>query len=477
MSARSHSPDDTSGIEARISDHARSFEALMALTPARDYYGSQIADGKDPSEQWNRRKQSKEEKKAAKKAKLDPVNQKSALDVMKERERKRKRELGMDDESIAAQPESKSAKVALDADATANRCKTVAEKRKQKRIEKKEKGAKKREKQAKREAQKVSAEDEPESPEVETGPELEGINVSGLVVGEDSTAPPSPSLSPAFDVATNASSASSNTTVAPADAEPQVVKPTVQHEGVLSPKLQLPDMDPDELKERLRIKIEELRAKRKADGPDGKPARSRQELLEQRRKKEQQRKAAKKEQIHLAKEKEQQLKEQQLRNSPSSIDVFKSKPKANNFAFSRLAFADGTMADANLTTLQEQKKKKGPQDPRTALEAAQKKTQRLAGYDEAKRADIAEKDSWLNAKKRAHGERVRDDTSLLKKALKRKEKQKMKSERQWQEREQAVIKSKEAKQKKREANLQQRKDGKKKGKKGGRPGFEGRFKA
>jgi len=39
---------------------------------------------------------------------------------------------------------------------------------------------------------------------------------------------------------------------------------------------------------------------------------------------------------------------------------------------------------------------------------------------------------WLNAKKRAHGERVRDDTSLLKKALKRQESAKKKSEKEWQ---------------------------------------------
>ena len=102
---------------------------------------------------------------------------------------------------------------------------------------------------------------------------------------------------------------------------------------------------------------------------------------------------------------------------------------------------------------------------------------------------------WLNAKKRAHGERVKDDTNLLKKALKRKEKQKGKSEREWKEREDAVVKGKEMKQKKREANLAKRREekggskGKKKHHGGGggggggasnkkkknRPGFEGRF--
>jgi hypothetical protein len=109
--------------------------------------------------------------------------------------------------------------------------------------------------------------------------------------------------------------------------------------------------------------------------------------------------------------------------------------------------------------------------------------------DEEKRADIEEKDMWLNAKKRAHGERVRDDTSLLKKALKRKETAKKRSEREWKDRLDTVKKGKDMKQQKREDNLRKRRDskgqsggGKKAGAGGGgkgkpRPGFEGSFKA
>ena len=83
--------------QERLQSHAKAFESLLALTPAQEYYGSQIVDGRDPNDQWKAKKQTKEEKHAAKKAKLDPANQKSALDIMKERELKRKRELGMDD--------------------------------------------------------------------------------------------------------------------------------------------------------------------------------------------------------------------------------------------------------------------------------------------------------------------------------------------------------------------------------------------
>jgi hypothetical protein len=92
---------------------------------------------------------------------------------------------------------------------------------------------------------------------------------------------------------------------------------------------------------------------------------------------------------------------------------------------------------------------------------------------------------WLNAKKRAHGERVRDDTSLLKKALKRREGVKRKSEKEWNERLEGVQKGRDMRQNKRDENLRKRKEEKgSKGKKKpkvkktkSRPGFEGSFKA
>ncbi|KAF2174000.1 hypothetical protein M409DRAFT_48897 [Zasmidium cellare ATCC 36951] len=561
--------DPLDGLEERLQSHAKAFESLLALTPARDHYGSQIDDGHDPSEQWSRKKQTKEQKKAAKKAKLDPANQKSALDVMKERENKRKRELGIADEeqdndgALEDVASNKRQKKEPAEDEETKR-KRMAEKRKEKRQAKNEKKktllAKKEAKKAAKQdrdlgevvaerEQAVAGAEEEENDEDDDEPgqandtaDMDKLDFSGLAdsdeeedheededeAAEASSAPTSPVvLSPAFDTSTNHSEASSSSSIHPpstsdeskeltrkqpsssSSTKPQLkldlsekskASSTSQKSlpdfadpasGTSSPKIQLPDVDPAELQERLRKRIEELRARRKADGGEGKPAKSRQELLEQRRKKEEQRKAHKKELRRQAKEEEARKRDEQLRGSgsPLSTEIFNRnspRPQDNNFSFSRLAFEDGTAADASLTELQDPRKRKGPQDPRTALEAAEKKQSRLAGLDAEKRADIAEKDMWLNAKKRAHGERVRDDTSLLKKALKRKEKQKTKSEKEWNERKEAVVKGKEAKQKKRETNLQKRREekgqkGKKKsqgkGKKKARPGFEGRFKA
>ncbi len=248
--------------------------------------------------------------------------------------------------------------------------------------------------------------------------------------------------------------------------------------------------------QRLEARINALRAERKADGPDGRPPRNRQELLESRRRKDEERRAHKKELRRKAKEEETRKQEEEIakRFSPGGSGSLIASPRSpmepgNHFSFGRVAFGDGTQADPSLSSLLDQRKKKGASDAGTALKAAQNKASRLSGLDEAKRADIEQKDVWLNAKKKAHGERVRDDTSLLKKALKRQEGGKKRSEKEWQGRIEGVAKSQEVRQRKREGNLAKRREekgggGKKGSKKGGagkkakvrRPGFEGSFK-
>ncbi|KAK3044431.1 hypothetical protein LTS18_001304, partial [Coniosporium uncinatum] len=220
-----------------------------------------------------------------------------------------------------------------------------------------------------------------------------------------------------------------------------------------------------DLHARLQAKIDVLRASRKASGTEGKPSQSRQDLLAARRRKEEAKKQRKKELRKRAKEEEERQQAEsglaQLRGGSGSpmtpSDVFSPQSEENSFSFGRVDFEDGQFAQGGMDAIRDAPKKKGPQDPKTALEAAEKKRLRLASLDEEKRKDIEEKDAWLNAKKRAHGERVRDDTSLLKKTLKRKQKQKEKSEKEWRGRIEGVQKGKEVKQRKREENLLKRK--------------------
>ncbi|CAI9637676.1 unnamed protein product [Alternaria burnsii] len=497
-------------LEERLKSHARAFEGLMSLIPAKDYYGK---DESITSTQWQKKgkKQTLEERQAAKRAKLDPASHKSAKDVMDENALKRKREL--EGEEIS-EPESSD----LDMDITkekplegikskAKKQKTQpaepvveeteeagetrplskaeakaaakAEKRREKRKEKQERNKKKEEAKKSQQTsfQDLAAAKQPEEDEVEDDDEsadehehpderIEALDVSGLV-----------------EEASVASAASSNSSL------PQSGEEAPQKKAKKSYTI-----DPqkhEDFRARLNAKLEAMRAARKADGPDGRPARNRAELIEARRKKEAEKKAAKKALRQDAKEDEarQQAEEQlaRIRGGSGSPSIFpaRSPEHERNFNFGKIAW-DGAQLEGNLSGFLESKKKKGKSDAKTALEAAQKKQARLNAFDENKRKDIQEKDLWLAAKKRAQGEKVFDDVNLLKKSLKRQQKQKDKSKQEWKERLTNVDQGKAARQKKREENLKKRKEdkgqkGKKKVKKPGkkvtkRPGFEGTFK-
>jgi hypothetical protein len=324
-------------------------------------------------------------------------------------------------------------------------------------------------------------EDEDNNPDAED--RIEKLDVSGLVEEGQST-----------DPSTTANSNSSTASVASAASSSSSLPPSTD---ALEDKKQKKPLPIDEeskalFQARLTAKLEAMRASRKADGPDGRPARNRAELIEARRKKEAERKAAKKVSRQEEKEDEARQKaEEQLariRGGSGSPSIFPARsPEAErSFNFGRVAWQDGQQLESSLSRFQESKKRKGKSDAKTALDAAQKKQARINGLDETKRKDIEEKDLWLAAKKRAQGEKVFDDVNLLKKTLKRQDKQKEKSKQEWKERLTNVQDGKERKQKKREENLKKRREekgqkGKKKVKKPGkkvkRPGFEGTFKA
>ncbi|CAD6455566.1 2fbe1b28-979b-4511-8771-c305dae34b9e [Sclerotinia trifoliorum] len=534
-----------STLQDRLREHAEAFDGLLSLIPAKYYYGE------DTSDQWKKKKQTKQQAAAARRAKLDPDSAKTAKDVMDERAKKRKLEesedvedgsevegierelpqqglkkavekpakkLKTETESTKQMPKSSTPK-----DSTAKKGLTPEEeaarleKRNQKEEQKKAKAAKKSAKQkAKREeaakqvvqlptedtsasesttkdnvaeeATKEAATNEvptkksiehesAEDEEPDHDDEIEHFEAEGLEEPESTeSSPPSSTFSTPNEETTSGGTSISST-----------IPPTAPPKHIVLPA------DSEILRSRLAARIEALRAARKASNSDGTPVRNRQELMEQRRKKEEQRKAHKRELRLQAKIDEEARREAALvsaRSSPagSLLSPLIRSPE-NNFAFGRVAFADGQGLNEDLTALKSIPKKKGPQDVNSALAAAAKKQSRLESMDADKRADIEEKERWLIAKKRVNGEKVRDDSSLLKKTLKRKEKQKKKSEKEWTERIDGVKKAGAMKQKKREANLQARRDGKggkgKKGGKGGkpaggakkksRPGFEGSF--
>ncbi|KAL8797479.1 MAG: hypothetical protein Q9195_000295 [Heterodermia aff. obscurata] len=525
-------------LEDRLKGHAEAFNGLLSLIPAKHYYGG------DTSDQWHKKKQTKEEARNAKLAKLDPDNVKSAKDVMDENARKRKREMedGSDLEGIEiekplegfkrATKKSKkqqkentsSKKSAAEKAKTEDHAshaltsqKAKAEKRRSKLEQKKAKvdvkNAKNEAKKARKEESrksKLTGDGWSSSDEDNTNPiggamsQVELEDVDQVLGGDQSpTATPSPRMeSPAFDAPPAQSGSSSISSIAPPNVSEESelresIKESVKDSAAESEPKQ-PKISPEELRVRLETRINALRAARKADGLNGQPARSRQELMEARRLKENERKAHKKELRRQAKEDEDRKRAESIaRGSPlisgsplyspltGSNAINSPTESNNNFSFGRVVFGDGQQASAQLNDILNIRASKGPSDPATALQAAEKRQARLASLDDGKRTDINEKDAWLNAKKHAHGERIRDDTSLLKKTLKRKEKQKEKSKKEWTERLEGIKKAQGMKQKRREENLQKRKDEKGgKGKKGKgkpkqkpRPGFEGSFRA
>ncbi|KAM0552007.1 hypothetical protein ACHAPJ_008117 [Fusarium lateritium] len=537
-------------LQDRLRDHAKAFDGLLSLIPAKMYYGE------DTSEQWNKKKQTKEEAAAARRGKLDPDSElnRNAKEVMDERAKnKRKlREMEQQDqgdndddwedyeaipgvdsekpgEGLKAKTSEVNKKQKLDDEdnteskttdeATASKLSRKEEKRAAKLDKKKERKAEKKVKKAEApetenndapaptpKAQKQAAKKQAKSSAAKTQKQKEikddaeettatrddgevlPMDISGMEKEDEASGnsshesePQSPTFdtndSPATPAETTADPASTTTSVS------STIPPSEKPKHIKLPA------DTTAIRARLAAKIEALRAARKADGPDGKPIRTRQELIESRRKKQELRKAHKQEMRQQAKLEEQRKREEALASSSPGVmsPAVELDENASNFTFGRVAFGDGAQLSRDLAHVLSQGKRKGPSDPKTALIKVQNQKKRLQELDDEKRADIAEKDVWLTARRRAEGEKIRDDEALLKRAVKRKEVAKKKSEKAWRERSDGVKKAQKDRQRKREDNLRARRDdkllgkaGKKKkkssaagAKKKGRPGFEG----
>ncbi|KAG5643418.1 hypothetical protein DXG03_000962 [Asterophora parasitica] len=148
-----------------------------------------------------------------------------------------------------------------------------------------------------------------------------------------------------------------------------------------------------------------------------------------------------------------------------------SGPQASltTVAFSTLAGSSASKKAAHLKTTS---------NPQQALEQLAARKEKLAALPEEKRKAIEERARWEKAEARMDGVKVHDDEGRLKKAVKRKEKEKGRSKKEWDDRKEQITQSMAAKQKKRNDNIAMRNERKKDKAKGiktkARPGFEGK---
>ncbi|KAI1067387.1 hypothetical protein LB506_004485 [Fusarium annulatum] len=547
-----------SELQDYLSGQRGAFEGILGLIPAKMYYEQ------DNSDQWSKKKQTKQQAADARRGKLDPDSERNrnAKEVLDERaknkrklremekhddtdneddwedqepvpgvetekpgeglkvktaetNKKKKKKLNDSTETETQDISDTNKKLKLndegetearDTTETSSKMSKREEKRAAKKEMKKEKKAEKKAnktktveaekkdtptpttKAQKQAAKKQKVVEEEEETTAHGDDEVLPMDISGLENEDEVTANSSNESgphSPTFDI--------NDSTTTPAETTAEPASTTTSTSSTIPPSekpksIKLP-ADTSAIRARLAAKIEALRAARKADGPDGKPIRTRQELIESRRKKQEARKAHKQEMRKQAKLEEQRKREEALASSSPGVmsPAVELDETASNFTFGRVAFGDGAQLSRDLGHVLSQGKKKGPSDPKTALIKVQNQKKRLQELDPEKRADIAEKDIWLTARRRAEGEKIRDDEALLKRAVKRKEAAKKKSEKAWRERSDGVKMAQKDRQRKREDNLRQRRDdkllgkaGKKKkkggaagGKKKSRPGFEG----
>ncbi|CAJ2509390.1 Uu.00g144160.m01.CDS01 [Anthostomella pinea] len=500
--------------EERLLNSQKSFDGLLSLIPAKMYYGEDTAD------QWQRKKQTKAEAAEARRNKLDPDSElnRSVKEVMDEQARKKRKRDQMQDgdgdndewsdvDGVEAEKPrqglkkktAKESKKQKKEDEEASRLAEEEQRKEDKKAARKERKAERqqlRDEEAEFERRKIKGvnkiklgpregKEELQEADKPAGDEdLDPAKMPSIDEDDSSESAPSDPQSPVFDTngtPTDSTGQPPSTTTSVSSTIPASEKP--KH-------IKIP-ADSTALRERLAAKIQSLRDARKAD-KDGQPIRTRQELIESRRQKQAERKARKQELRQRAKHEADQKREEALasaRNSPGGILSPAIDLENNNFSFGRVGFGDGTQLSHDLSHVLNRDKKKGPADAKTTLQKLENQKKRLDEMDEAKRKDVEEKEVWLTARRRAEGEKIKDDEKLLKKTVKRKDHAKKKSTSEWAARKDGVAKSMKDRQKKREDNIKKRRDekatgkgGKKKGgakggaKKGkGRAGFEGSF--
>ncbi|CAI5742934.1 unnamed protein product [Peronospora destructor] len=231
--------------------------------------------------------------------------------------------------------------------------------------------------------------------------------------------------------------------------------------------------DLDGLRARLAVKIQVMREQRKAEATTGKKRPSRAEAVAEQR-------ALKKRKMTANKSKAKAEKREQEAAAKAEGEALVKKTAemmvdTTSISYGSLLLDDGTENDDKPKTRHGQSVR-GIQN---LLKKAERNAQRLEELKKTEGgAEIAKIKGWDTALQQAAGNIVMDDPKLLRAKLKRKEKAKARSSKEWKERMSKLEVSKKERQKKKVVNALGRgkKDtpAEKKGRKGPRAGFEGK---
>ncbi|RCK66694.1 Ribosomal RNA-processing protein 14 [Candida viswanathii] len=403
----------SNSLEERLKTHSSAFDGLLSLIPAKYYYDDATQD------QWQQKKKSKQELKSNKRAKLNPESKQNA------------------DEYLNSHASAK--------DVMDNKAKNAHLVKLPKKLPKPI-----TEESDDDDDEDVEIPDMDVSGDEEVEEEVEDVKKNG----DDDDELMNDEAGLIFDD----------------DGNEVEVAGTFKKQEIIDKKNKKKELSEDEklkkqenlkkLREKLESKINNLREKRRAIGTKAAGApKSRDQILAERQRKEELKKQQKR--------KHDELEDDEDSDDDSDSDMESDVEETTNkdVLFGNIVFNDGSQVTSDLSKIRnsaDKKKQKGPanNDIKAHLNKLEKKKQKLASMSAEDQEKQKEKDKWQRVMAQAEGIKVKDDEKLLKKALKRKEKKKLRSEIEWRERKQVVKDTVAARAKRREENLKARRDNK-----------------